>query len=57
MNERWIDSNGVTVYEKGKRSSKTKVLLTRGELLATKMLISGTVTKFGTVFKAPFKKG
>jgi hypothetical protein len=56
MNERWIDANGVTVYEKGRRSSKKRILLTREELLATKILLSGTVTKFGTVFKAPFKK-
>lgn len=66
MNERWIDANGVTVYEKGRRSSKKRVLLTRGELLATKILLSGTVTKIlthkdgtkksETVFKAPFVK-
>jgi len=56
MSERWIDANGVTVYEKGRRSSKTKVLLTKEELLATKILLNGTVTKSGTVFKAPFVK-
>lgn len=64
--ERWIDANGVTVYEKGRRSSKNRILLTREELLATKILLSGTVTKIlthndgtkksETVFKAPFKK-
>lgn len=54
--ERWIDANGVTVYETGRRSSKKKVLLTREELLATKILLSGTVTKNGVVFKSPFVK-
>jgi hypothetical protein len=32
------------------------VFLTRGELIATKVLLSGTVTKYGTTFIAPFKK-
>ena len=54
--EKWVDANGTTVYEKGRKSSKKRVLLTKGELLATKMLISGTVSKDGTVFIAPIKK-
>lgn len=64
--ERWIDANGVLVYETGRRSSKKKVLLTKEEFLATKILLSGTVTKIlthkdgtkksETVFKAPFVK-
>jgi hypothetical protein len=57
--EKWVDVNGVTVYETGRRSSKlgvNKVFLTRGELIATKVLLSGTVTKYGTTFIAPFKK-
>lgn len=54
--EKWVDVNGVTVYETGRRSSKNKVFLTRGELIATKVLLSGTVIKYGTTFIAPFKK-
>jgi hypothetical protein len=54
--EKWVDANGTTVYQKGRRTSKTKTLLTRGELIATKIFISGTVKKNNTIFVAPFKK-
>ena len=54
--EKWIDASGTTVYEKGRRSSKKKTLLTKEDLRATKYLISGTVKKNNTTFVAPFKQ-
>ena len=54
--EIWVDSYGIPVYQKGKRTSKNRVYLTREEFLATKMLLSGTITKHGFVFHAPLKR-
>ena len=54
--EKWFDANGTIVFETGRRSSKNNVFLTRAELLATKMLLSGRVTKCGKTFIAPFTK-
>jgi len=57
--EKWIDAKGTTVYETGKRCSKSKTLLSLSEITYMAViypLISGTVTKNGVVFFAPFKK-
>ena len=53
--ETWVDAKDQVVYVKGSRKNWAG-RLTRQELQATKMLISGTVTKEGKVFYAPFRR-
>jgi hypothetical protein len=54
--QKWTDSKGTTVYETGKRCSKTKTLLSLGEKTSMEHCLSGTVTKNEVVFFLPFKK-
>jgi hypothetical protein len=54
--QKWIDSKGTTVYETGKRCSKSKTLLTLGEITSMEHCLSGTVGKYEAVFFLPFKK-
>lgn len=51
---KWYDSKGTLVYMPYGRSSAKRVLLTKYELDWFIPLISGTVTKRGVVFHAPF---